>query len=378
MKKLLLFILLFPCAVAHAAFAPSAGTTHKGVTVDATTDIYVGTTGAEIYDANLDPYVDALTLTTLASGDIIYFLDATDTLNPKKGDVADLIGIGGSGTIGTVSMFTPDGTTLGDSPLITSGTKLIFPDGTFASNVVSIGFAGDEDVGFARACSGIRLIGGTPSRIFDATEVNMTLDVPLIVNDPVTVASGLLAVLDGELQLGDTGVDRVQLSNSLIGAAAVTLNLPNLNGTLAVDNGLTADVVPKATASAGELVDSNLSEDGDGDMAVAGGSHDGKVSTVGITVHAALAADDTVIDITTSTTELSSNNGTAANRTFTIDTSDMVIAWTYILRWEGANAGELLDTGIYELSADWRPTDGDTLTITWNGTIVSELARSAN
>ena len=370
MKKLLLFILLFPCAVAHAAFAPSAGTTHKGVTVDATTDIYVGTTGAEIYDANLDPYVDALTLTTLASGDIIYFLDATDTLNPKKGDVADLIGIGGSGSLNTIALFTPDGTTLGDSSFIEgSGNFYGATDGTN----FNVGACIDNR-------ERIRLDAANNKLEFFADNVEtMQMNGTSISQITTNVAGNLSVTTGGELRLTNTcGTNRMDIQQNFI-SGLKSIEMPNVNGGFfAVDNGLTAGFVPQATAEDGELVDTNLSEDGDGDMDVTGGSHDGKIPTIGITVDAGFSADDQVLDIITSTTVVASDLGVAASRTFTLDTTDMVIGWTYILRWEGANAGELLDTGIYELSGDWRPTDGDTLTITWNGTIVSELARSAN
>lgn len=91
-----------------------------------------------------------------------------------------------------------------------------------------------------------------------------------------------------------------------------------------------------------------------------------------------LTADNTEIVITqTSYKRLSSNNGTASNRTFTLPAGDLA-GHVLTIEWTDADAGELLDTGNAKLSAAWTPTQDDTISLIYNGTNWIETARSAN
>jgi hypothetical protein len=76
---------------------------------------------------------------------------------------------------------------------------------------------------------------------------------------------------------------------------------------------------------------------------------------------------------------LTSDSATATDRTFTLNNGAQ--GQILVLKWTSASfAGELLNTGNVELSADWSPTDNDTLTLIWDSaeTKWTELARSAN
>ena len=90
-----------------------------------------------------------------------------------------------------------------------------------------------------------------------------------------------------------------------------------------------------------------------------------------------LTADDTVITTTTkSFLALSSDSATATDRTFTLNAG--AEGQRLVLLWADIDAGELLDTGNAKLSADWTPTDNDTLSLIYDGNNWVEVARSIN
>jgi hypothetical protein len=76
--------------------------------------------------------------------------------------------------------------------------------------------------------------------------------------------------------------------------------------------------------------------------------------------------------------QLSSDDATASNRTFTLSATGAITGQIYILIAPASNACELADTGIHVLSAAWSPNASDTLTLLFDGTNFIELARSAN
>lgn len=95
-----------------------------------------------------------------------------------------------------------------------------------------------------------------------------------------------------------------------------------------------------------------------------------------------LTADDqAVATANVNYISLSSDNGTAANRTFTITAGYRGKRLT--IEWTGTNAGEIVDDsasggGAVRLSATWTPTQYDTLSLIHNGTDWIETGRSAN
>ncbi len=93
----------------------------------------------------------------------------------------------------------------------------------------------------------------------------------------------------------------------------------------------------------------------------------------------ALTGDDQVVTPgARSIIQLSSNNSTAANRTFTMSAAGAVVGQIYVLIGPATNACEMADTGIQKLSAAWTPNTDDTLTLLFDGTNFLEVARSAN
>jgi len=101
-------------------------------------------------------------------------------------------------------------------------------------------------------------------------------------------------------------------------------------------------------------------------------------------VSVALTADNQTVSTTNrSHIQLSSNDATAANRTFVLTPSNHS-GQELTLEWTGTNAGEIADDsantggGNNRLSATWTPTQYDTLRLKFNGTDWVELSRSPN
>lgn len=96
-----------------------------------------------------------------------------------------------------------------------------------------------------------------------------------------------------------------------------------------------------------------------------------------------LTADNLTLDCTNRVyIKLSSDNVTAANRTFVLSQGGQGQLLT--IEWVGTNAGEIADDsantggGNARLSATWTPTQYDVLRVTFNGTDWVEQARSVN
>ena len=92
-----------------------------------------------------------------------------------------------------------------------------------------------------------------------------------------------------------------------------------------------------------------------------------------------LTADCTVITITSSYLELSSDSATATDRTFTISTTGLVPGQEFSLGWQGGFKGELENTGIMSLTGTWLPDDEDVVPLIFDGTNIRENgSRAAN
>jgi hypothetical protein len=97
-----------------------------------------------------------------------------------------------------------------------------------------------------------------------------------------------------------------------------------------------------------------------------------------------LTADNSTVATTNvALVALSSDNGTAANRTFVL-TPGLFKGQRLTLEWVGTNAGEIADDssnsggGNNRLASTWTPTQYDTLNLEFNGTDWIERGRSTN
>lgn len=94
-----------------------------------------------------------------------------------------------------------------------------------------------------------------------------------------------------------------------------------------------------------------------------------------------LTADNTAIILNPKTAllRLQSNDTTAANRTFTLTPGyKMGQQLMLVFVSAGGTSAQLQDAGNVALSADWEPTQYDTLNLVWIGDIWVEIARSDN
>jgi hypothetical protein len=113
-----------------------------------------------------------------------------------------------------------------------------------------------------------------------------------------------------------------------------------------------------------------------GAVTVAGRS----VNPVASTTVALTADNQTVTPGTTTRLFFTSDDATGTNRTITLSTTGAVLGEQYILFAPSSNAMELPDNtanGV-QLSADWTPDAGDTLTLVFDGTYFRQTSVSAN
>ena len=93
----------------------------------------------------------------------------------------------------------------------------------------------------------------------------------------------------------------------------------------------------------------------------------------------ALTADNQAVTPGPNTVlQLTSDNATDTNRTFTLSATGAITGQIYVIIGPATNACEIADTGIQVLSATWSPGAGDTLTLLFDGTNFNEIARSNN
>lgn len=105
----------------------------------------------------------------------------------------------------------------------------------------------------------------------------------------------------------------------------------------------------------------------------------GTVSLAQASTTTALTADNQAVTPgTNSRLQLTSDNATDTNRTFTLSATGAITGQIYVIVGPATNACEIADTGIQVLSATWSPGAGDTLTLMFDGTNFNELCRSNN
>lgn len=93
-----------------------------------------------------------------------------------------------------------------------------------------------------------------------------------------------------------------------------------------------------------------------------------------------LTADDTNVNVVGITyLALSSDNTTAANRTFTLTPGDILgHELVIVFQSAGATTAQLADSALNKLSAAWEPLQYDSLALMWDGTYWIETARVDN
>lgn len=158
-------------------------------------------------------------------------------------------------------------------------------------------------------------------------------------------------------------------------SSTLSTNAPNIaNSVTGASNGL---VLEGATADAHETT--ITATDPTADRTVTIPNATGTVALSQASTTAALIGDDQAVTPGANTViQLTSDNATDTNRTFTLSATGAITGQIYIIIGPASNACEIADTGIQKLSATWSPAASDTLTLLFDGTNFIELARSNN
>jgi hypothetical protein len=223
--------------------------------------------------------------------------------------------------------------------------------------------------------------------------VNYALLGSTLTTNNISAANSLWGISNGLVFEGATA-DASEITLSPADATAdVTYLLPNaaaasyaiMSSTLATNapdiansvTGASASLVFEGTADGFET--SLTATDPTADRTVTIPNATGTVILAQASTATALTADNQAVTPgSNNRIQLSSDDATASNRTFTLSATGAITGQIYILIAPASNACELADTGIQVLSAAWSPNASDTLTLLFDGTNFIELARSAN
>lgn len=392
------FALITSLLPASAQLTVPCGTVlNFNVTVDGS-DVLRFPTGANFFGSNFGPYVDGLCIVTMASGDIIYFHDATNCLAPSKGNVSDLLGaacvVTGSGTPETYAIFDCAGNAIKDGILRELTGDLLFDDG--ANNIITLDYtslpAGAICLQFGNVSGVIAIDNGIDSQelVFGTATAGELVGSGLTWTGIILGTQAACSQLDIHCMSDFVGVDTgIKYSllggggrghqwfidcNTLLRATAGNLNIGSIGDTTDVDINHSQGSVSggnmvaiKTDLLTGDRIQNYPDEDGNY-----------VVSSESVPVN--LTADDQVMTMTAGIMLFESNTTGASNRTFTLDISTMAEDMRYTLRFIETSTGEaeLLNIGVYFLAADFRPDIHDTITLYTDGTSVYEISRSPN
>ena len=338
--------------------------------------------------------------------------------------VTPVLGVATATSINKVALTAPassatltiaDGKTLTASNTLTftgtDGTSMKFPSasGTVITSSLSTNAVSAAD-SFWGASNALTFEGATAdAHEISITPADATADVVYLLPDAVaasyalmsstlatnaaSVANSLWGVSNGltfegatadtseiTLSPADATADVVYLlpdaaaaSYALMSSTLAT-NAPNIANSV---TGASAALVFEGTADAHET--SLTATDPTADRTVTIPNATGTVALSQASTTTALTADNQAVTPGSNTVlQLTSDDATATNRTFTLSATGAITGQTYVLIGPASNQCEIADTGIQVLSATWSPTTGDTLTLKFDGTNFIELARSNN
>lgn len=291
---------------------------------------------------------------------------------------------------------TDDGAALGDTThhfsdlFLASGAVLNFNNGnvavTHSSGILTVG-TGDLRVTTAGTnAASVVTVGGTQ------TLTNKTLTAPVLGAATATSINGLtIDTTTGTFDLTNGKTLAVTGSLTFAGTDSTTMTFPATSSKV-MTSSLTSnsiDVINSVWGASNALVwegatadaheTSLTATDATADRTVTIPNATGTVHLAQASTTTALTADDQAVTPGSNTVlQLTSDNATATNRTFTLSATGAITGQIYVLIGPATNQCEIADTGIQVLSATWSPTTGDTLTLLFDGTNFTEIARSNN
>lgn len=365
-------MLLVSVVTLQAQLTPPCGSSFtSGVTVDSCSKVLRRPLGAPFFDANLDPYVCGLPLVVAEGTDVFYLLDGTDCLNPKKSTIQSIVDLAMGcvticGTPCTLGMFNGTGDGMIDSKLRQAACNtLIYENGCNDATFSFASLTGPQTYSYADVTGFLAVDNGlTLNSLAKATATNGEL-VDSTIKDTGFGVGFRDACCFLTFQV-NYGVGAVESYRSFQMKNRQQLQFFESTGNGSNSLGIRAPTCLAASTIYGLA---HVNDDANASAFIVPVSLGNSVT---------LIADDTVVSISDTFQTIASDNACSALRTFTLGFCRMVEGAEYTLRWAGCCAGELLDTGVFKLSADWRPTGDDTLSGKREGINFYETGRSSN
>jgi hypothetical protein len=340
-------------------------TSFNGLTIDTTTGTLDMTNGKTLAVTNSLTLAgtDSTTITFPGTSQTLVGLTSTQTLTNKTLTsptlTAPVLGVATATSINKVALTAP----------ATAATLTIADGKTLtASNTLTL--------------------AGTDSTTFTFPATSNTVFVSTLSTNNVDAANSVWGISAG-LVLEGSSADTSETTLTLVNPTADrTITFPDATGTTilssaAIDaaNGIwggTGTLIWEgATANASETTLAVTDPTADRTITVPDAT--GTVTLAQASAAVSLTADNQAVTPGEATRiQLSSNDATSTNRTFTLSATGAITGQIYVLIAPATNAAELADTGIQDLSATWTTTADDTLTLMFDGTNFIEIARSAN
>jgi hypothetical protein len=364
-----------------------------GLTITTTTGTLTIANGKTVTANNTLTFAgtDGTTMTFPSTSQTLVGLTSTATLTNKTLTAPVLSSpIMTTPTLGVATATSVNGLTITTS----TGTLTVANGKTLAaSNTLT--FAGTDGTTMTFPSTSGTVITATST----ATLTNKTLTAPVLTTPTLGVATAttvnkitLTAPATGAtLTLTDGKTLAVTNSLTLAGTDSTTFTFPATSATvftstLSTNNVNAANSVWGASnalvfegSSADDFETSVTATGPTADRTVTLADASGTVDVNQASTAVALAADNQAVTPgAASRIQLSSNDATPANRTFTLSATGAITGQIYVIIAPASNGCEIADTGIQVLSAAWSPDANDTLTLLFNGTNFIELARSAN
>jgi hypothetical protein len=205
-------------------------------------------------------------------------------------------------------------------------------------------------------------------------------------NVVVTHSSGILTMGTGDFRVSTAGTNAASvvtvggtqtLTNKTL--TSPTMTTPTLGAAIATSiESLTSGLIFEgSTADANETTVTVTDPTADRTITLPDAS--GTIRVAQASTAVSLTADNQAVTPgSANVIQLSSDNATATNRTFTLSATGAITGAIYILIGPASNGCEIAATGIQKLSATWSPGAADSLTLLFDGTNFIELARSNN
>jgi hypothetical protein len=321
--------------------------------------------------------INKVTLTAPASGSTLTIADgktltASNTLTLAGTDGTTMTFPSASGTVITSSLST---NAVSAANAIWGASNALVLEGATAdaheTSITPADATADRTVTLADASGTVMLsslatnapdaansvTGASNALVLEGATAN-TSELSVTLADPTADRTVTLADASGTVMLSSLATNAPDAANSVTGAS----------------NGL---VLEGATADAHETTITPTDATADRTVTVPNAS--GTVHLAQSSTAVSLTADNQAVTPGSATViQLSSDNATDTNRTFTLSATGAITGQIYVLIGPATNACEIADTGIQRLSGTWSAATADTLTLLFDGTNFNEIARSNN